>query len=947
VATQRLGGMRRFHLLMPVCLPLVLAACGGGGGDSAPATSTQTQTSTQSSTQTPTYTIGGSVSGLTGSGLILRNNGGNDLAINSDGTFAFSTALTSSSAYSVVTQTQPKNPVQTCAIVRGAGTTATSNITDIAVTCETSRYTVRGTVSGLAGSGLKLQINGGDDIAVSTDGAFAFSKDLNSGSSYDVTVLKAPTALSQTCTVNDGKGVVTDHHVDVTVNCVTNTFAIGGMVTGLAGSGLVLRLNNESDAAVSENGTFSFSKRLLSGSSYTVTIQGQPSNVTQTCSLTHPSGVAADAHVSNIEVTCVTNSYAAGAVVSGLAGSGLVLRLNGGTSVPVSANGAIAFPGALLSGTTYTVSVHSQPSNLSQTCSVANGTGGITNSDISVSISCLTNSFSVGGTVTGLNGTGLELRLNGGTAHPISSNGSFAVGSLLSGTPYAATVSGQPANLSQTCGISQPSGTVTNGNVGNITITCVTNRYSLGGTVTGLAGSGLVLRVNGDQDLAVSSDGSFTFPDALLSGSQFDVTIPSQPDLRHLECLASNASGRVRSWDITDLTVTCKANWLIAASTQTSQLFVGKINRDTGIPQLTTETFHTTTVPHSSTITADGRFVYVLNGNYAISGFAIDRATGALTDVPNSPRPAGLPFLSDPPLLHPSGKYLYSVGQDSAGFFAFRIDCVTGELVSFAGNPISLGDATGSDSLSIHPNGRFLYVLAHKWVNMSRVVRVHTFAIDGSTGALSEVSGSPTPYVPGAPGDHMMTMTSDGGALAFSAEIEGTNTVALYAFHIDGATGLPTAVSGTLPVTVGGAKTRVIAHPTLPIIYVRLGGAFRIGNTVTPLTGSPFPDTGWSPVIAANGRLMYGWQQLPSGLHALYQNTLQSDGSLQYNIGVFVPYGLRSELALNYNGRFLYGSDDASGYVTTVALDPLTGVPSVVSTAFGPVPGIGQVAVTP
>lgn len=41
----------------------ILAACGGGGGAA------------------PTYTVGGTVSGLSGSGLVLRNNGGSDLTI--------------------------------------------------------------------------------------------------------------------------------------------------------------------------------------------------------------------------------------------------------------------------------------------------------------------------------------------------------------------------------------------------------------------------------------------------------------------------------------------------------------------------------------------------------------------------------------------------------------------------------------------------------------------------------------------------------------------------------------------------------------------------------------------------------------------------------------------------------------------------------------------------
>jgi hypothetical protein len=53
----------------------LLNACGGGGGgDKAP---------------TPTYTVGGTVSGLTGAGLVLELNGGSDLNVAADGSFNF------------------------------------------------------------------------------------------------------------------------------------------------------------------------------------------------------------------------------------------------------------------------------------------------------------------------------------------------------------------------------------------------------------------------------------------------------------------------------------------------------------------------------------------------------------------------------------------------------------------------------------------------------------------------------------------------------------------------------------------------------------------------------------------------------------------------------------------------------------------------------------------
>ena len=59
-----------------------------------------------STTTTTTYTIGGTVSGTLRTGLVLQNNGGDNLAIAGDGTFTFATAIAASSAYDVAVLTQ-------------------------------------------------------------------------------------------------------------------------------------------------------------------------------------------------------------------------------------------------------------------------------------------------------------------------------------------------------------------------------------------------------------------------------------------------------------------------------------------------------------------------------------------------------------------------------------------------------------------------------------------------------------------------------------------------------------------------------------------------------------------------------------------------------------------------------------------------------------------------
>lgn len=80
-----------------------------------------------------TYSVGGSVSNLSGSGLVLQNNGTDDLAIAGNGPFSFATELLSGSTYSVRVATQPAG--QTCTVTSGNGTIANADVTSVAVSC--------------------------------------------------------------------------------------------------------------------------------------------------------------------------------------------------------------------------------------------------------------------------------------------------------------------------------------------------------------------------------------------------------------------------------------------------------------------------------------------------------------------------------------------------------------------------------------------------------------------------------------------------------------------------------------------------------------------------------------------------------------------------------------------------------------------------------------------
>jgi hypothetical protein len=68
-------------------------------------------------TASATFTVGGTVSGLSGS-VVLQDNGGDDLIVSANGTFVFNAPLASGAAYAVTVKTNP--PGQLCAVANGA-----------------------------------------------------------------------------------------------------------------------------------------------------------------------------------------------------------------------------------------------------------------------------------------------------------------------------------------------------------------------------------------------------------------------------------------------------------------------------------------------------------------------------------------------------------------------------------------------------------------------------------------------------------------------------------------------------------------------------------------------------------------------------------------------------------------------------------------------------------
>src|SRR5215831_3734579 len=179
---------------------------------------------------------------------------------------------------------------------------------DGAVMVSSQMFTVGGTVSGLSGSGLVLQLNGGGNLSVTANGSFTFASQVASGATYKVTVLGFPSAPAEACTVTNGSGTVSAPVTNVTVVC-TAGFLVGGTVSGLTGTGLVLRDNGVADQAISAPGGFTFNAPVAVGAAYSVVVHAPPTG--QSCTVTGGSGTSST-DVGSVMVNCTLGFSLAG-----------------------------------------------------------------------------------------------------------------------------------------------------------------------------------------------------------------------------------------------------------------------------------------------------------------------------------------------------------------------------------------------------------------------------------------------------------------------------------------------------------------------------------------------------------------------------------------------------------------------------------------------------------
>jgi len=213
----------------------------------------------------------------------------------------------------------------------------------------------------------------------------------------------------------------------------------------------------------------------------------------------------------------------------------------------------------------------------------------------------------------------------------------------------------------------------------------------------------------------------------------------------------------------------------------------------------------------SSSVLIDpsGKYLYVAASGSSsvlgsIFGFSRDSTTGRLVALPGFSLPVA--GQSNHGAFDPSGKFLLLTGNNvfgtAGGLSVFSLDASTGLLTLATGSPFQVRDDPAG--VAVDASGKFVYV------PNTADATISAFTLDPSTGALTTVSGSPFPSGGNGTINGPLGIAAD-TAGKFAYVCNASNDVS--AFSINGATGVLTPVGGSPFPDGGNAPSAIIFVP--------------------------------------------------------------------------------------------------------------------------------------
>jgi hypothetical protein len=268
-----------------------------------------------------------------------------------------------------------------------------------------------------------------------------------------------------------------------------------------------------------------------------------------------------------------------------------------------------------------------------------------------------------------------------------------------------------------------------------------------------------------------------------------------------------------------------------------------------------------------------GRFLYTASQSNRVSGFSIDRITGALTEIAGSPftingyQPEGYPYQG----LHvdKAGKFLYVAGSRGGNppefsLVGYAIDRITGAITQIPGTPIT--STSSFRHARFHPTGHALYLPAG-------AEGIRAYSIDPASGGLTPVAGQPyrlaDDWLP------WPVAFDPSGSTAFVAS--NANTTASFpsrvnAFAVDATTGALT-LQGTVDYT--GSAGGIVVHPGGRYAYMWAYGPVAVIGVENPAAMTIASAASAPPVGGASGYLGIDAVIEDAGRHAYFGYNVQ------------------------------------------------------------------------
>ena len=515
--------------------------------------------------------------------------------------------------------------------------------------------------------------------------------------------------------------------------------------------------------------------------------------------------------------TTLASYYTLSVSVTGISGvstaaSGVVLR-NGGDNLTLTTNTTMAFAHQVLSGSTYNISVLTQPTTSpnKQVCTVAGPVSTMPAANTTVGVSCVTG-YTIGGSTSTLPAnTSVVLQNNGGDNLVVTAvsgvnqtNFTFSTPVALDGS-YHVTVLTNPPGYSCTASPSNITSPVSS-NVNTVSISCsaitgatppdqhfyVANSgdntawtYSASGVpATQIASTGSVpsaIAVFGGKYAFVTNRGAntvsaYSVASGVLSAAPIANTVTGNTPV----AIAVHPSGKF-------VYVVNQLSNSISAYSITSTGALAAIDADAVTPDMQPSiSTGAAFIPVAIAINPAGTYAYVASlgdsrystscGSGATTGcitaYQIDQSTGALTSAYITISSKYIATGINPSSIAVDGTNVYVTNKSDDNIGVYQI-ALSGQLN--APNPTTPYSNSNPSSIALDPVGGYAYV-----ANSGTTNNVSVYSITGSTLSTTPLHSYPTGVTGGAPASIAIDST---GQYAYVAN-SGDNTIS--AFHITG-----------------------------------------------------------------------------------------------------------------------------------------------------------------